>query len=123
MKTTTLILSLVILFKPIAPLMEYAAFYDYIKNELCENKNEPKLECNGKCYLKKELAKASESESDKEKKHISAESNLVFYEEIEKNFYFQPPLLYTAKLKTLTSNGNLSYSYLNTDSIFRPPIK
>jgi len=35
---------------------------EYIISELCENKDKPQLKCNGKCYLKKKLAKANEAE-------------------------------------------------------------
>ena len=41
--------------KPLIPLMEYYANYDYIAQELCENKDKPLLECNGKCYLVKQI--------------------------------------------------------------------
>ncbi len=44
------------LFKPVIPILKYIVFYDYIKNELCENKDKPKLECNGKCHLAKVTA-------------------------------------------------------------------
>jgi 5-methylthioribose kinase len=109
------------LFKPVIPVVEYVVFYDYIKNELCENKDKPKLECNGKCHLKKELAKASDStEKGNDKKHFSVETIIVFYQEIEENFGFKP-YFYLQKSK-VTSNYNLSYSHLETNSVFRPPI-
>ena len=50
MKTATLFLALFMLLKPTIPFVEYAAFYDYIKNELCVNKDTPEMGCNGKCY-------------------------------------------------------------------------
>src|SRR5690554_7517932 len=57
------------LFKPVIPVLEYVVFYDYIKNELCENKEIAEMECNGKCHLVKELAKASDApENGKEKR-------------------------------------------------------
>lgn len=43
--------------KPLWPVFDYMANYDYIVNTLCENIDKPELECNGKCYLGKELAK------------------------------------------------------------------
>ena len=43
--------------KPLWPVIEYVAQYDYIVSTLCENKDKPELECNGKCYLSKQLAK------------------------------------------------------------------
>jgi hypothetical protein len=33
----------------------------YIAANLCENKARPSMKCNGKCHLRKQLAKASES--------------------------------------------------------------
>ena len=34
----------------------------YIANQLCINKNNPSLHCNGHCYLSKQLKKAEEGE-------------------------------------------------------------
>ena len=36
---------------------------DFITKNICVNKNKPSLHCNGKCHLKKELSKDSESET------------------------------------------------------------
>ena len=44
--------------KPIFPVLDYIINYDYIANELCENKAKPELKCNGKCHLVNELAQA-----------------------------------------------------------------
>lgn len=52
------------LIKPLWPLAEYAVNYDYIVENLCENRDIPSLHCDGKCYLAKQLAKESEG-SDK----------------------------------------------------------
>ena len=49
--------SLIILTKPLWPVVDYVVNYDYIVNVLCENKDKPEMECNGKCHLGKELAK------------------------------------------------------------------
>ena len=38
---------------------------DYIAKELCENKEVPKMNCNGKCYLAKQLAKQEKEEEEK----------------------------------------------------------
>ena len=45
-------------------MAEYAVNYDYIVENLCENRDIPSLHCDGKCYLAKQLAKESEG-SDK----------------------------------------------------------
>ena len=53
------LLYLLAMVKPLVPIIEYYANYDYIANELCENKDRPYLECNGKCYLEKQLNKTT----------------------------------------------------------------
>lgn len=41
--------------------LEYALNKEYIAANLCENKDKPAMHCSGKCQLKKQLAKASET--------------------------------------------------------------
>ena len=72
--------------KPIFPVLDYIINYDYIANELCENKAKPELKCNGKCHLVNELAKASEDDkpihSDK-KNNSKHEIEVLFFQEIK----------------------------------------
>jgi len=44
--------------------MEYYANYNYIVTELCVNRDKPFLECNGKCYLAKEIKKVNNGNHD-----------------------------------------------------------
>jgi len=60
MKHLILFVAIIMLIKPLWPLAEYAVNYDYIVENLCENKDTPSLHCAGKCYLAKQLAKESE---------------------------------------------------------------
>lgn len=53
--------------RPILPYIEYAVFKDYIAKNLCINRDKPKSCCQGKCHLKKQLEKSSET-SDTENK-------------------------------------------------------
>jgi len=53
------LLYLLAMVRPLVLIMEYYANYDYIANVLCENKDKPYLECNGKCYLEKQLNKVN----------------------------------------------------------------
>ena len=65
MKNVILFTALLMLAKPFWPVVEYAINYDYIISKLCENKDKPEMQCNGKCYLSKQLAKeAGESEEN-----------------------------------------------------------
>lgn len=50
--------------RPITPIIEYYANYDYIATELCENRDKPFLECNGKCYLEKQLKEVNHTNHD-----------------------------------------------------------
>jgi hypothetical protein len=58
------LLYLLAMIRPIMPIIEYHANYDYIANVLCENRDKPYLECNGKCYLEKQLKKATHDSHD-----------------------------------------------------------
>lgn len=55
-----LLVALTMLVKPLWPIAEYIMNYDYIVNVLCENKDRPELQCDGKCYLAQMLAEESE---------------------------------------------------------------
>ena len=52
-----LTLYLTSVFSSLLPYIEYLVNYNYIANELCVNKDNPEMHCNGKCHLKKELEK------------------------------------------------------------------
>ncbi len=43
---------------------------EFIAQNLCENKEKPQLECNGKCHLKKELDKDDERKQQDNKQQI-----------------------------------------------------
>jgi hypothetical protein len=109
------------LLKPGFPVLEYVVNYDYISKVLCENKAKPQMNCNGKCHLMKELAKASENEKpiSSDKKNTSQEFEILFLEEIQ-SFPITPVFL-PKQLKFNTNYSNL-YFHLNSDPVFRPPI-
>ena len=120
-KKILFLLALIMLLKPVLPVVDYVVNYDYISTVLCINKAKPKLQCNGKCHLMKELAKTSESETpiSSNKKTASHELEILFFEEIKS---FKIALIYFNKIQFLNSNYSNLYSYLNSDSVFRPPI-
>lgn len=43
-------------------MVNYIVNYNYIVTVLCENKDKPEMQCNGKCHLTKELAKEAGAE-------------------------------------------------------------
>ncbi|MFY9153777.1 MAG: hypothetical protein WAO52_17290 [Prolixibacteraceae bacterium] len=52
--------------RPVLPIVEYALNKDYIAKNLCINRDKPKSCCEGKCHLKKELAKSDTSEDSEQ---------------------------------------------------------
>ena len=107
--------------KPVLPVFEYILNYEYIKTELCVNKEIPIMGCDGKCYLIKELAKASESEKpiSSDKKHITAETTDLFIAELH-NYTFS--VFNTTTKSSLNSKYTDLYTSLNSYSFFHPPI-
>lgn len=84
-------------------------------DQLCENKDKPQLECNGKCYLSKMIA--SDSSQDEQKIPVLEWEQLVF---------FQPEIREDNQMAIAASAG-ISFHYLATytkgyfHSIFHPP--
>lgn len=48
----------IVLFTKTIVWVYYQYNIEYIKKELCVNKNKPRMNCNGKCYLAKQIKKA-----------------------------------------------------------------
>lgn len=97
----------------------YKANTDYIAKTLCENKAKPKMHCNGKCYLAKQLKKA-----DGETKQTPAlPQALKEVKETEGNIGE-----YSITIAPAISLVNTSFIYLVPNSklysqaILRPPI-
>jgi hypothetical protein len=109
------------LLKPALPVIDYVVNYEYISTVLCVNKAKPKLQCNGKCHLMKELAKTSENEApiSSDKKIASQQFEVLFLEEI-KSFKIAPVYFFETQ-KANTDYSNL-YFRLNSASVFHPPI-
>ena len=89
-----------------------------------ENKEKPELQCNGKCQLMKEMAKAAEEESandksnsaDKKENHKNIE--ILFYTEIKSLVSNQTRV---QNQNTVIDNYSNLYSYKTSFSIFHPP--
>jgi len=56
-------LYMIAMMRPVMPILEYYANYEYVATVLCENRDKPALACNGKCYLEKEMKKIASSHS------------------------------------------------------------
>lgn len=118
-KNIVLIVTFFILFKPLSPIVEYVVNYDYISQVLCVNKEKPQLQCNGKCHLMKELAKASDDEKPISDKKITVkEIEILFYQEV-KTIEFSVATF--SQKHQLNSNYSNLYSHLVSSATFHPP--
>jgi hypothetical protein len=117
---TVVCLSVVVLLKMMAmPLvcLDYAMNKQFIAAVLCENKAKPVMHCNGKCHLRKQLAKASETPESQNDKGVSKTITLDFFEELN-----------AWALDAFTMPLQFSYTYANSRilvgfyaNIFHPP--
>jgi len=83
--------------------------------KLCENKDTPEMQCNGKCQLKK-VTESSQS-SEKTPVQLIDFKDLLLYKE---SYLSYSIVSFFEKNKTLFSYAN-NYAYLNSDSSFHPP--
>jgi hypothetical protein len=100
----------------------YAGFEanrSYIAKVLCENKQRPWMNCNGRCYLMKKLKEATEKEKKQEEKENSARVVMSFFEE-PFSMVFNNPFVLQAHKSTFP-NYNSGHIRSFTDTIFRPP--
>jgi len=108
------------LIQPALPILEYFVNYNYIVNELCENKDKPILTCNGKCYLGKQV---------KENNLLHQEQQMPPLPKLDLSAY--PTFILFGSLKESPSfildvKEKLYFNYKETFqeiviSIFRPP--
>jgi hypothetical protein len=108
------------LIKPVLPVLEYIVNYEYISKVLCINRDKPKMQCNGKCHLMKELAKASDAEKplSSDKKGTAPILDVIIFEEIKS--FEMATVFFDTKEKINPHYSNL-YARLNSASVFHPP--
>ncbi len=110
--------------KPTLPVLDYAINYNYISKVLCKNKDKPKMHCNGKCQLMKNLAKAADPEASgekpisPEKKSQTHKIELLFFQEIQSLISLPTSFQYK---NIIANNYSNLYFRLNSCSVFRPP--
>jgi hypothetical protein len=76
-----LFLYFTVLVKPILPYIEYSIFTSAIISKKCENTDKPKMQCNGKCFLVKQIKKILSEENSQpnpKPKPIKTETKIDF---------------------------------------------
>jgi hypothetical protein len=100
----------------------------FLKNQeaisltLCENKAKPMLNCNGKCYLSKQLRKL---EIESERRKSEEKHNPYLSIQAKWHYISNPSKLVDVAFELTESTPNPdypnSYNYLFSNSIFQPP--
>lgn len=102
-----LLILILYLLRPVTPFIEYALNKEYIAKNLCINRNKPKSCCEGKCHLKKQLAKsdpANDSEGNNNTKKtqqknldefVKSQGNACSVFETDQNSEFFPKIIIT----------------------------
>jgi len=99
-------------------MLNYEMNKSYISKNLCENRSKPKSCCHGKCYLKKQLAKADKEEGLPEKSSKQDMNDMLFFAEI-KQWQHGNWVLDNTNKHPHTYNCNISAAF--SGSIFHPP--
>lgn len=115
------ILALLILVRPFSPYAEYVLNYKYISEVLCVNKDKPKLDCKGKCYLMQSLAEASAEDNKPTEFPLKKLDFQLLYFEKESLSGGLAEVEYKSGIK-VNAAPHLSYNFLAGSQIFRPPI-
>ncbi|CAA0143496.1 hypothetical protein ACE1MK_05380 [Tenacibaculum maritimum] len=108
------VLYLVAMLRPMAPLVTYAINYDYISKVLCVNKNNTEMNCKGKCYVMKQLQQ--QQEDDFNALQISMKDYPIGFIELMPLIPSQPKINITKPFFL-----QQKYSYLADRSVFHPP--
>ena len=96
---------------------QYMANKDYIAKNLCENRDKPQMHCDGKCCLKKKLAKEAKQNAPTPRNQKNQQVVTLFFSENKLNF--KPNAIF-ATAKTYFSYNELATAYFH-HSVFHPP--
>ncbi|MDN3643580.1 hypothetical protein QWY87_12760 [Lutimonas halocynthiae] len=115
-----LYLYLLVLVQPALPVLEYLVNYDYIVNELCENRDKPILTCNGKCYLGDQVEKQLDRGTDQQLP-LPPQIDFKQFIPLDELIPADTPVTYSEPLSRLLFSDNLKERTFSA-TILRPPI-
>lgn len=105
---------------PFVPHLEYMMHYDHIVEHHCVNRDNPEMDCNGACYLKKKVEHSSDSEHNPLHKNNHSDNLQILpvfgiYSSLDTISF--PPHHLTA----FVSFSSSAYSNPFLQSLYRPP--
>ncbi|NLN95689.1 MAG: hypothetical protein GX128_05920 [Bacteroidales bacterium] len=121
-QVAVLIMAVLISLQPTSKLWVYISFkinQENIARTLCENKDSEKNTCHGKCYLKKQLAKAEQEEQKQLPANLKEVIEWLYDHQYEFYGFLSNQTL--ANGEKLISCDNDLYVFSMITGIFRPP--
>ena len=104
-------------FSQVVIVAQYYANKDYIAKNLCENRAKPMMHCDGKCCLKKKLAKESKDQLPNSRNQRSEQAVNLFF--ADTRFEINHVAFITAPQKYFSYNDLHTVSFHH--SVFHPP--
>ncbi len=97
---------------------DYLANKKFISERLCENRSRPQLHCNGKCYLKKKIARESGEQNGERRNRAAEDVVVLFFEKHEFEIYYDSDV---APASSIFRNRDVLLTIDVARSVFRPP--
>jgi hypothetical protein len=119
-KVVAIFLVHVILLQCSMKLLIYACFEvnrDYIVKTQCENRDKPKMHCDGKCYLSKKIKKQNEQENKIPAALKGIEKSMISYCE---DLYVPDFVVFSSDKQSFPCHVT-SFATAYLKSIFKPP--
>jgi hypothetical protein len=104
-------------FSQVVIVAQFYANKDYIAKNLCENRNKPMMHCDGKCCLKKRLAKEGKNQAPSPTSQKSEQAVTLFYAD---NKFEITPFVAVAISNHYFNRNDLRTSAFH-HSVFHPP--
>jgi len=91
---------------------------EFIAKNLCVNKNKPKMNCNGQCYLAKQLKSAEDKETKSNSEKLEKMPELVLFLPIHSEIPFKQILVFQSENNFNYSNH---YTFQFSFNLNQPP--
>ena len=104
-------------FYPLVTVVQYYAQKDYLSRNVCENRDKPKMHCDGKCCLRKKLAKESKEQAPSQRHTNSEQAITLFFQDTQINIHTS--FVAEPARKYLSRNDLRTFPFHH--SIFHPP--
>lgn len=117
-----LLFATLIFLQPVSKAAIFISFklnQEYIAKNLCENKDKPKMHCNGNCQLMKDLKKAEKQEQKNVPFELKESSESVYYQALISYEFLKETLEFLNSKSFFYQLEKRPSDYLS--NIFHPP--